>query len=356
MNFLYAVILLGVLIFVHELGHFLFAKWSGVHVLKFSLGFGPTIISKKYGQTEYLLSAIPLGGYVKMLGEDPEDEVTPEDSDKSFSCQPVYKRIAIVAAGPIFNLLLAVVLLTIVFMLGVPRLKATVGELMPDSPAFKADLKKGDQIIAIDDKEIKYWDEMSSIIHVKPETRVALSIKRENKTIVIMITPEKKMVKNIFGEDTEIGLIGIKPEGDSELIRSGPIDSFISGLDRTWDIIDMTVVAMVKLFQRIIPANTIGGPIMIFQMAGKQANAGFTSFLTFMAVISINLGILNLLPVPILDGGHLMFFGIEAIRKKPFSQNVMLITQRVGLTLLLTLMAFAIYNDILRVFTNKSIE
>jgi len=356
MNVIYAIILLGALIFVHELGHFLFAKLSKVTVLKFSLGFGPKIISKKYGQTEYLLSAVPLGGYVKMLGEDSEDEINPEDIKQSFSNQPVYKRIAIVAAGPIFNLIFAAALLTIVFMIGVPRLKATVGDIMPNTPAAKVDLLKGDQIIAIDDKEIKYWDEMSGIIHVKPEIQVTLTVKRENKTFVATLTPEKKTVKNIFGEDTSIGLIGIKPEGDSEIIRSGPIDAFINGISRTWDIISMTVIAMVKLFQRIIPASTIGGPILIFQMAGKQASAGFTSFLTFMAVISINLGILNLLPVPILDGGHLLFFGIEAVRRKPLSANVMLICQRVGLALILTLMAFAIYNDFLRVFTSKAIE
>ncbi|MBF0472186.1 MAG: RIP metalloprotease RseP [Nitrospirae bacterium] len=356
MNILYAVILLGVLIFVHEFGHFLFAKLSNVIVLKFSLGFGPKIISKKYGHTEYLLSAVPLGGYVKMLGEDPDDEVTVEDSKRSFSNQPVYKRIAIVAAGPIFNLFFAVVLLTTVFMIGVPRLKATVGEIMPNTPAAKVDLIKGDQIVAIDDKEIKYWDEMSGIIHVKPDIQVTLTIKRGNTTFVKTMTPEKKTVKNIFGEDTSIGLIGIKPEGETDVIKSGPIDAIISGLDRTWDIISMTLIAIVKLFERIIPASTIGGPILIFQMAGKQASAGFTSFLTFMAVISINLGILNLLPVPILDGGHLLFFGIEAVRKKPLSQNVMLICQRVGLALILTLMAFAVYNDFLRVFTAKSIE
>lgn len=356
MNVLYAVILLGILIFVHELGHFIFAKWSKVNVLKFSLGFGPKIISKKYGQTEYLLSAIPLGGYVKMLGEDVEDEIPPEDYERSFPSQPVYKRFAIVAAGPLFNLIFALVLLILVFMLGVPRLKATVGELMPNSPASKVDLKKGDQIIAIDDKEIKYWDEMSAVIHVKPDIAVSLTVKRENQTFVIMITPEKKTVKNIFGEDTQIGLIGIKPEGSSEIIKSGLIDSITNGFSRTWEIISMTVVAMIKLFQRIIPASTIGGPILIFQMAGKQASAGFASFLTFMAVISINLGILNLLPVPILDGGHLFFFIIEAIRKKPFSQKVMLISQRIGLALILSLMVFALYNDFLKVFTSKSIE
>ena len=358
MMLVYAVVLLGILIFVHELGHFIFAKSLGIKVLKFSLGFGPKLIGKKYGETEYLLSALPLGGYVKMLGQSDtpeEEEVIPdEEKHRAYNFQPIWKRFCVVFSGPFFNLCFAVLIFFLVFMNGVPYMLAEVGDITPNSPAARQGVMKGDKVIEVDGRKIIRWDEMTEIIHEQPGKEMVVKIDRSGSIITLTVKPEKKVVKNLFGEDKEVGLIGITPSGRTEVKQTGVVNAFSLAVTRTWDISELTLVSMVKLVQRIIPADTIGGPIMIFQMAGQQASHGAMSFFTFMAVISINLGVLNLLPIPVLDGGHILFMGIEAIRRKPLSEKVIIISQKVGLVLLLSLMAFAFYNDIVRIITGKS--
>jgi len=358
MMFIYAVVLLGILIFVHELGHFIFAKFLGIKVLKFSLGFGPKLIGKKYGDTEYQISALPLGGYVKMLGQsdtpEEEEEISEADKHRAYNFQPIWKRFTVVFSGPLFNLFFAVFIFFLVFMNGVPYMLAEVGTITPDSPAAQQGIMKGDRIIEVDGKRITRWDEMTEIIHSQPGKELTISIDRSGSALTLMVRPEKKVIKNIFGEDKEVGLIGIAPSGKTELTQQGIISAFSLAVSRTWDISVLTLVSMVKLVQRIIPADTIGGPIMIFQMAGEQASHGAMNFFTFMAVISINLGVLNLLPIPVLDGGHILFMGIEAIRRRPLSDKVIIISQKVGLAMLLSLMAFAFYNDIARIFTGKT--
>lgn len=353
--FLSAIVLLGILIFVHELGHFLFAKLLGVRVLKFSLGFGPKVVGRKYGDTEYMISSVPLGGYVKMLGEEPGSELKDEEKKFAYNHQPVWKRFLIVFSGPVFNLLFAAVIFVFIFLSGIPVLYPEIGEVTDKSPAQAAGIIKGDKIIEIEGVVISQWDEMTSIIHKSPEKPLRFKIQRDDKTIELSIAPEKNVVKDIFGEEKEIGLIGIKPSGNSFVKKEGIASSVTNGFLRTWDICKLTVVGIIKLFQRIIPADTIGGPILIFQMAGQQASLGPLNFFMFMAVISINLGILNLLPIPILDGGHLLFLGIESIRRKPLSEKVMMVAQRIGLAIILTLMVFAFYNDIMRLITGKTI-
>ena len=358
MMFVYAVVLLGILIFVHELGHFIFAKSLGIKVLKFSLGFGPKVIGKKYGDTEYLLSAFPLGGYVKMLGQsdtpEEEEEISEAEKHRAYNFQPIWKRFTVVFSGPFFNLCFAVLIFFLVFMNGVPYMLAEVGAITPDSPAARQGIMKGDRVIEVDGKRIIRWDEMTEIIHNQPGKELTVRIDRSGSPLTLMVRPEKKTIKNLFGEDKEVGLIGITPSGKTELKQEGIAGAFSLAVSRTWDISVLTLVSMVKLVQRIIPADTIGGPIMIFQMAGQQASHGAMSFFTFMAVISINLGVLNLLPIPVLDGGHILFMGIEAIRRKPLSEKVIIISQKVGLVLLLSLMAFAFYNDIVRLITGKT--
>jgi regulator of sigma E protease len=353
MSILAAILLFGFLIFIHELGHFIFAKMSGVKVLRFSLGFGPKVIGKKIGDTEYLISAVPLGGYVKMLGEEHEDEVENSEKERSYKNQPVIKRASIVFAGPIFNLLTAVVIFFFVFMIGVPTLLPVVGEIMPDTPALKAGLSKGDRIMTIDGKSIRHWGEMTDIIYGSANKALNLEVQRESEIIDISITPESKKVKDIFGEEKEIGIIGVKPSGETIKIKENVYNSVKNAFMRTWEISALTIVAIIKLIQSIIPADTIGGPILIFQLAEKQATAGALNFFTFAAVISINLAILNLLPIPILDGGHLVFLGIEALRKKPLSERAIMIAQRIGLAVIITLMVFAMYNDIFRLISGK---
>ncbi|HCL81697.1 MAG TPA: RIP metalloprotease RseP [Nitrospiraceae bacterium] len=359
MSLLSALLLFGFLIFIHELGHFIFAKISGVKVLKFSLGFGPKVIGKKIGETEYLISAVPLGGYVKMLGQEDVGEVQEEsdssERDRSFRYQPALKKASIIFAGPIFNLLTAVVIFFFIFIIGVPTLLPAVGEVMPDTPAAKAMLSKGDRILEIDGKPVRHWAEMTEIIYGSANKPLALKVQRDSGTVTIHITPESKKVKDIFGEEKEIGLIGVKPSGETVKIKENLPNSIKNAFLRTWEISELTIIGIIKLIQRIIPADTIGGPILIFQLAEKQASTGPLNFFTFAAVISINLGVLNLLPIPILDGGHLLFLGIESIRKKPMSERTIMIAQRIGLALIITLMAFAMYNDIFRLISGKPI-
>jgi len=353
MTFLSAIILLGIIIFVHELGHFLSAKLMDVRVLKFSLGFGPKIISKRYGDTEYIISSIPFGGYVKMLGESPGEELKEEEKAFAFNHQPVWKRFLIVFLGPLFNMLFAVVIFVCVFLYGLPVLLPQVGDVLPRSPAERAGLMKEDTVTAINGSEITRWDEMTRIIHNSPGRSLNLKVKRQTEIITMTIVPEKKMVRNIFGEEREVGLIGIKPSGKTFISQESLTGAIGNAIGRTWEISVLTVVAVVKLIQRVIPMETIGGPILIIQMAGEQASLGILNFFIFMAIININIGILNLLPIPILDGGHIMFLGIEAIRRKPLNEKFVAIAQRVGLGIILFIMAFALYNDIIRIITGR---
>ncbi len=346
----YFVVVLGVLIFVHELGHFLLAKKLGVGVLKFSLGFGPTLFGRKIGETEYVISAFPLGGYVKMIGEATDEEVSPEDMARSFSSKSAGKKMAIVAAGPLFNIAFAAVLFTMAFMVGVPTMTSEVGDVKEGFPAFEAGIKTGDNIASINGIRVSRWDEVSEAIQTSKKEAITLEVNRAGATIRVDIKPKVTKVKTIFGEDTSIRVIGIGASKNYLIERSNPIEAVGKGLISTWNVTKLTVIGLVKLVQRIIPADTIGGPILIAQMAGEQAKAGPLALLSFMALISINLGVLNFLPVPILDGGHLAIFTIEAIIRRPLNDRFKEITQQIGLVLLLSLMAFAFYNDITRVF------
>ncbi len=353
MTVISAIILLGIIIFVHELGHFLFAKLTGVKVQKFSLGFGPKLVGKKSGDTEYLLSAIPLGGYVKMLGEVPGEELKEEERPFAYNYQPVWKRFVIVFSGPLFNVLFAVAIFFFIFIHGMPILIPEVGSVLSSSPAEKAGLVKGDRIVGIGGEDIAEWDEMTDIIHESPGIQLDFKIERDGGTFEVSIVPEEKTIHDIFGEEREIGLIGIRPSGSTVLKKDSVAGALQNSILRTWEISSLTLVSIVKLIQRVIPMETIGGPILIVQMAGEQASRGFLNFFVFMAIININLGILNLLPIPILDGGHILFLGIEAIRKKPMNEKVIAISQKIGLALILTLMFFVIYNDVMRLITGK---
>jgi regulator of sigma E protease len=354
MTLFYAIVLLGIIIFVHELGHFIFAKLLGVRVLKFSLGFGPKLFGRKIGDTEYLISAVPFGGYVKPLGETPGEELAEEEKPFAFNYQPVWKRFLIVFAGPFFNILCAVVIFFFSFLGGLPVLTPEIGSVLENSPAERSGLLKGDRIVLIEGKPISQWDEMTKIIHENPEKPLKITIDRNGTALTISVTPEKKQVKDIFGEEKSLGLIGIKPSGATSIKREGFTEALRDSFLRTWEISELTVVSIIKLIQRVIPFDTIGGPIMIVQMAGEQAAQGPLNFFIFMALININLGVLNLLPIPILDGGHILFLGIEAIRRKPLSEKVISVSQKVGLAIILTLVVFVMYNDVLRLITGKT--
>jgi len=345
------IIVLGILVFVHELGHFLLAKKLGVGVLTFSLGFGPKIFWKKIGETQYQIAAVPLGGFVKLIGENPEEEVKEELRGRSFSNQPVWKRALIIGAGPFFNFFLAIVLFSTINLFGIPYSPPKVGEVNPGLPAEAAGLKKGDLILSIDGQDLKKWDDLSRIIRASQGKELTLRVKRNDEALEIRVAPKPSSVKNLFGEEVPTFVIGITHSGEVLIEKVNPLVALGNGFIQTYQGIKLTLVGIVKLIQGVIPGKTIGGPILIAQMAGEQARRGILSLAIFMAILSINLGVINLFPIPILDGGHFLFLGLEAILRRPISIRKMEIAQQIGLMLIILLMLFAFYNDLIRIIS-----
>ena len=437
MTIIAGILMLGVLVFVHELGHFWIAKLCGVKVLKFSLGFGPKLVSKQWGETEYLVCAIPLGGYVQMLGEGggergEEAELTAEEVSRSFAHKPISQRLAIVSAGPIMNLLLPLVVLPISFMIGVqmptyveqqpcigyvvsataaadsgfvagdcilavnqqpvdtwndtnksfvtnagdpltfevmrngrtielqvaeennsleglqalgllPQQLAQVGGLQPGMPAEKAGIVAGDLILQIGDAEIVSWYDLKAVIQKVGQNPVQVLLDRNGQNLSVELVPEQR-------EDGGDFLIGIAPMQDSTLQRFGLIGAFQEGATRTWELIELTVVFVQKLFTGSVSAKNIGGPITVVQVAGQAAQTDLSAIFSVLAFISIQLGILNLLPIPILDGGHILFYLVELIIRRPVSVRAREMAQQVGMAMLLMLMVLAFYNDIIRLW------
>lgn len=344
-----AVVGLGLLIFVHELGHFLVAKYYGVGVERFSIGFGPRVLGRTYGETEYRLSAIPLGGYVKLVGETPEDTETA--APNSFTAQSVWVRLAIVVAGPGFNVLMAILIYSTIYMIGVPRIPAIVGEVLPDTPAMRAGFAAGDTIISINGQPIELWHELKRVVAKSAGKELKAVVVRDGRRLTLLIVPELTRDKNIFGESIQEGRMGIRAS-DARVYKSyWPHVALWKGTVRTADLTRLTILSVIKLIQGTVPAKSIGGPIMIVQMTGEQAKGGFFSYLSFIALLSINLAILNLLPIPILDGGHIFFLTAEAVTGRPMSVRWREAAQQVGLVLIISLMLFAILNDLSRIVT-----
>jgi regulator of sigma E protease len=330
------VVSLGILIFIHEFGHFVAAKLFGVKVERFSLGFGPRLLGKEVGDTDYRISAFPLGGYVKMLGESTDEEIPEELHPVSFSHQPLRRRMSIVGAGPGSNLLLAVLLYAFIFaFFGLTETSTDIGSVTPDSPAAAAGLKSNDKVLAIDGVPVRVWSDLSQLIQESGSKKVQLKLQRADEVFTVELTPEIRETKNILGEKISRPLIGIVASNNI-IVENG--------------MIKLTFVVLGKLIVGAISPKTLAGPIGIAQMSGEVAKAGPLAFLYFLALLSINLGILNLLPIPILDGGHLLFFSIEAIMGKPLSIRKREVAQQVGLFLLIALMVFVFYNDIYRLF------
>ena len=343
------IIVLGVLIFVHELGHFWVAKKSKVGVVIFSLGFGPRLFGRKIGETQYQISLIPLGGYVKMVGEEPGEKISPELLAKSFSAQPASKRLGIVFAGPFFNFLFALIAFAAIFMVGMPTLLPEVGEVTPDYPAQQAGLLKGDRILEANGTPLKSWEDLAKIIHESGGRPLSLKVERDKKTLQVSVTPQVSTQKNLFGEEIRVGLIGIKPSGSLFVERFDPFTATYKALGQSWGITELTVISIVKIFEGKVSAKTIGGPILIAQLAGQQAKAGALSLVIFMAVISINLVILNVLPIPVLDGWHILIFLIEGFTGKPVSLKLRERAQQIGVFIIVLIMLLVIYNDLSRI-------
>jgi regulator of sigma E protease len=346
------IIVLGLLIFFHELGHFLAAKGFGVKVIRFSFGLGPRLVGFKWGETDYCISAFPLGGFVKMVGEGTDEEVSAEEEERSFAQKPIWQRIVIVFCGPLFNFVFAFMVFFLVFLaMGQMSLTNEIGEVKKGYPAEQAGLRAGDKIVQIAGKPISGWKELPETIRKHPQQSLPLVYERGNRRFEVTVTPIKSAVKNIFGEEVQEAVIGITPAGKLINRDLSLFEALRDGGIQTWNISKMTVVSLVMLIQRRLPLETLGGPIFIAQLAGQQAQEGWVNLIFFTALLSINLGILNLLPIPILDGGHIFFFLVESILRRPLSLKSREVAQQVGMFVLILLMVFVFYNDLIRVFS-----
>jgi len=427
MTLIYFLIVIGILVFVHEFGHFIMAKRAGVRVEKFSLGMGPKIFGYKKGDTEYVLSALPLGGYVKMAGENPDEE--PTGAADEFQAKTVWQRATIAATGPLTNIVLAFLVMPLVYMVGTytlgaarvgyvekgspaeqagfqvgdtierangrtvvdwekaemqmavnpdtdiaiviernnerktltlrpkldperkigvsglyPDFPAEIGGVMKGLPAERAGIKLNDKIAEVDGTAVHYWNQFSNAIKKSGGKKLALTVEREGKPLAIAVTPIEKDGKFVIGVEPLMRLV---------FKQYGFLDSVRLGFNKTIEYIDLTFVTLKKLLTLDLSIKTLGGPVMIAQMSGKAAAAGLSSFLSLLAMISISLGILNLLPIPVLDGGLLLFLAIEAVRKKPMSQQVMAVSQNIGAAVLISLIVVVSYNDVMRMFFSK---
>ncbi len=344
-------IVLGVLIFFHEFGHFIVARLFGVGVEKFSLGFGPRLFGRRVGLTDYRLSLIPLGGYVKMVGEEPDEEMDPALIPQSFTHKSVLQRMLIVFAGPLFNIILAVIIFFVIgFFAGIMILTPSIGTIKEGSPAAAAGFQKGDRVTAIDGDPIASWEEMADRINRSGGRELAIAVSRPEGQIVLRAAPERLTTKNLLGEEVQRHVIGVSSAGEVLTRQLGFFEAVFQSLRQTYAIGELMVVIVAKMITGDISFDTVGGPIMIAQMAGDQAKAGISSLFQFIAVISVNLAVINLLPIPVLDGGHLLFFLIEAVRGRPVSTKVREIAQQVGMVVLIMLMILVFYNDITRLF------
>jgi regulator of sigma E protease len=412
------VIVLSVLIFFHELGHFLFARLFGVGVEKFSLGFGPRMFGRTIGRTDYRISLFPLGGYVKLVGEEPGEDVAPEDKDISLVNKAIYKKMLIVAAGPAFNVVLAWILFIFIsFMTGIPTQQPQIVGVGENSPAQNAGIKSGDLIVAVNKEIVHTWQEMAALISKSNGKEINFAVKRQDELIYFNIKPGVYKENNVFGESVDRYMIGISSVNISisqqtlnALKKAGVSDTKIQAVaslsdrhfitskklrdnletaigkelyethkDLIWDsllidqlgydvkalnifqasiegtmhtgrMISVTVLGLWKLITGSLSTDTIGGPIAIAQMADQSAKAGWLNLIFFIAIISINLALVNLLPIPVLDGGHLLFFFIEAIAKKPVNLKTRELAHQIGIVFLITVMIAVTYNDIIRSF------
>jgi regulator of sigma E protease len=348
-----AVVVLGLLILVHELGHFLLAKLSGVAVLRFSIGFGPRVVGRRIGETEYVLSLVPLGGYVKMLGEDEEggdSAVAAAERERSFAAQPLYKRFAIVLAGPVFNLGFAWIALVLVAgSYGV--LKASqeprVGGVTPGLPAARSGIRSGDRVLSVDGQAVDTWEALAERILSSGGRPVTLRLRRGEEILEVAVTPERQVNRNLFGEDLgEVYRIGIERAMETESV-SWAAAPWVAA-QQTWFYGELVALSLAKMLLGKISVRELGGPITIARVAGERAQGGLKALLEFMAFLGVNLAVLNLLPIPVLDGGHLLFFAIEAVTRRPVQARTREMAQQVGLFVLVSLMLFAMYNDISR--------
>jgi regulator of sigma E protease len=357
---------LSLVVFFHELGHFLVARWCGVRILVFSIGFGPEIVgfNDRHG-TRWKISAIPLGGFVKFFGDEnaasaPDNAriaaMDEHERSQSFAFQPVAKRAAIVVAGPLANFVLAVVIFAGVFMLyGKQTMSARVDSVQPDSVAAEAGFKPGDLVVAINGHTIDSFAEMQRVVGASAGEPLAVTVDRDGTQLVLTATPALKEVKDNFGNVQRIGILGISRSMAPEDLKTHPVappQAVWLAAQETWSVIDRTMRYIGGVIAGREAANQLGGPIRIAQMSGQVASFGFVPLIQLAAVLSVSIGLLNLFPIPLLDGGHLLFYLIEGIRGRPLSERAQEVGFRIGLAIVLMLMIFATFNDIVHLTTS----
>lgn len=342
-----SIFVFGILIFIHEFGHFIIAKRNGVRVEKFSFGFGKVLWKRKIGDTEYLISAVPLGGYIKMVGDEPGEQR--KGVPWEFLSKSCGQRAQIVAAGAILNYLLAFLIFSFIFIIGSPTATTKVGKLVDDFPAKAAGIKEDDIILAVDGEEVEYWEEMSGIIRQKTEDKITLDVKRQDEIHKISLTPKIEEYEDIFGQKVKISLIGIVQSGETTEIKYGLVRSFYEGGKELFSFTGLTYKALWLVITRRLPfKESFAGPILIFQLTGSAARLGFIYLLKLMGLLSMSLAIFNFLPIPVLDGGHLFFLLLEKLRNRPVSVRIQQIANQAGILVIVTLVIFISYFDLLR--------
>ena len=354
--------ILTIIIFIHELGHFLVARWCGIKVLAFSLGFGPEIVgfTDRHG-TRWKVSIIPLGGYVKFFGDDNAASVPDADAiaamnvDErrvSFFHQPVWARMAVVAAGPIANFILAIVIFATIFMLyGKEDIAPRVGEVLPGSAAEAAGFKPGDLVLSINGSAIESFGDMQDIVSLNADEPLDIVVERGGAKVNLRATPALTTDKDRFGNVYRIGRLGIKPpptpETDIRTTTFGPIGALRAAVKQTWFVVDQTFRYLGRVRGRPrLRRPTRWRLVRIAQMSGEAASLGFATLMNWAGLISVSIGLLNLFPVPLLDGGHLLFYGIEAARGRPLSERIQEVGFRIGLAIIVMLMIFTVWNDL----------
>jgi regulator of sigma E protease len=349
-------LILTVLVFVHEFGHYFVARWNGVRVEVFSIGFGSELFGwRDSAGTRWKFSTIPLGGYVKMFGDADASSGLPAaglaqlaqaDRDVSFHYKRLGQRAAIVAAGPAANFAFAIVVLAVLFTaFGQPFTPAEVGQVQPGSAAEQGGIRPGDVMLKIDGRSVARFEDVQQAVRLNPGIPMAIVVRRDGRDIELRITPSRTEMTDRFGNRYEIGLLGIARSG-MEYVKRDPVTAIFQAVSETWNLSASTLQAIWQMVKGTRTTEELGGPLRIAQMSGEVAQGGMVAILWFMAVLSINLGLINLFPVPVLDGGHLLFYAAEAVRGKPLGQRAQEYGFRIGLALVLTLMVFATWNDL----------
>jgi regulator of sigma E protease len=357
---LWFVVILTVLVFVHEFGHYIIARWNRVRVEVFSIGFGPELFGwwDRAG-TRWKFSALPLGGYVKMFGDSDVSSGLPApglarlnqaEREVSFHYKRLGQRAAIVAAGPAANFVFAIVALAVLFMTyGQPFTPPEVGQVQPGSAAEQGGIIPGDVILKIDGRSVHRFEDVQQAVRLNPNVPMTIIVQRDGREETLHVTPSRTELTDRFGNHYEIGLLGIARSG-MEYVKRDPATAVLQAGEETWNLTAGTLGALWQMVQGTRGTDELGGPLRIAQMSGEVAQSGIVAVLWFMAVLSINLGLINLFPVPVLDGGHLLFYAAEALRGKPLGQRAQEYGFRIGLALVLTLMVFATWNDLVHLF------